>query len=99
MTLNAALITGSLVFFSGIYAVLTRKNLISILMGIELMLNGSAINFAAFAQFNNDDNGRIILIFIITIAALEAAVILGLIYAVFQKMRTLSVESISGMKH
>ena len=98
MNLTTVLVTGSLVFLLGIYAVLTRKNLISMLMGIELMLNGAAVNFAGFAQFNNDDGGRIMLIFIMTIAALEATVILGLIFAMYQKMKTLSVDALSGMK-
>ena len=67
-------------------------------MGMELVLNGAAINFAGFALFNNDDNGRIMILFIIAIAALEAAVILALIFALFQKIRTLSVDALSGLK-
>ncbi|MDH5654524.1 MAG: NADH-quinone oxidoreductase subunit NuoK [Spirochaetia bacterium] len=98
MNLHTVLLTGSLIFLLGIYTTLTRKNLISILMGMELILNGAAVQFAGFALFNNDGNGRVMAVFIITIAALEAAVILALIYSLYRKTGNLSSDSMSDLK-
>ena len=84
MTLQHYLVISAILFTLGIFAVLTRRNAISILMGIELILNSCNLNFAAFSRFViqpediTDISGQIIAIFGIVLAAAEAAVFLAI---------------------
>ena len=87
MTLQHYLVISAILFTLGVFAVLTRRNAISILMGIELILNSCNLNFAAFSRFMTpveDINGQIIAIFGIVLAAAEAAVFLAIILAILQ---------------
>ena len=79
--LQIYLLLSSLLFSLGIYAVISRRNAVAILMGIELILNSASINFVAFNRFGGMDNleGHIFTIFIIVLAAAEAAVALAFI--------------------
>ena len=72
-------------FISGILVMVARKNIVAILLGIELILNASALNFAAYSKFVNGNlDGHIMSLFIIVIAAAEAAVGLGIVIRFFQ---------------
>jgi len=88
------LMIASILFSLGIYAVVTRKNAVAILMGIELILNASNINFIAFNRFGGMDNleGHIFSIFVIVLAAAEAAVALAIIINLFKNINSVDVD-------
>ena len=95
------LVLGSILFALGMYGVLSRRNAIGILLSIELMLNGVAILFVAFARFVTSDQelaGQMFAIFIITQAAAEAAVGLAIVIAIYRQRRTVQVDQLDLMK-
>ena len=87
-------------FFIGIYGFLTRRNLITMLMSIELILNAVNINFIAFNKFLFADklDGLFFTIFIITIAAAEAAVAIAIIINLYRNYKSIDVEEVDTMK-
>ena len=87
-------------FFIGIYGFLTRRNLVTMLMSIELILNSVNINFVAFNKFLFPDklDGLFFTLFIITIAAAEAAVAIAIIINLYRNYHTLDVEEVDTMK-
>lgn len=93
-------LTLSAILFSlGIYAVLTRKNAIQVLMGIELILNSANINFIAFARYGNFGfSGQIISLFVIILAAAEAAIALAIVLNIYKHYSTVNVDEIDGLK-
>jgi len=80
------------------FTVLTRRNAIGVLMGIELMLNGAGLNFVAFSRFLQPVqttsllSGQVFTLFIIAIAAAEVAVALAIVLALYSRMKTIDVE-------
>ena len=94
------LMISSILFSLGIYAVITRKNAVAILMGIELILNSANINFIAFNRFGNFGSleGHIFTIFVIVLAAAEAAVALAIIINLFKNIGTVDVDKAQEMK-
>lgn len=90
----------AVLFCIGIYGVLSRRNAVSILMGIELMLNAANINLVAFGRFIHPEvlTGHIFTIFVLTIAAAEAAVGLAIIISVYRNMDTINVDNVDVMK-
>ncbi|MDH4198973.1 MAG: NADH-quinone oxidoreductase subunit NuoK [Spirochaetia bacterium] len=98
---NSYLILAIIIFCAGIFTVLTRKNIIGILLGIELMLNAGALNFIAFSFFRHesaDYSGHVFAIFVIVLAAAEAVVALAILLAVYQQRRSVSTDDISDLK-
>ena len=95
------LIVATFMFFIGIYGFLTRRNLISILMSVELILNSVNINFVAANHylFPNNLHGHFFTIFIIAIAASEAAVAIAIIINIYRKFKNINVENVSEMKY
>jgi NADH-quinone oxidoreductase subunit K len=92
--LNHFLFISLLVFVLGVYCVLTRKNAIGILMGVELILNSANINYVAFARFSSGTyDGQIFAIFVIMLAAAEAAIGLAIILGIYQTFGTIDVEA------
>jgi NADH-quinone oxidoreductase subunit K len=85
-------------FTIGVIGVLTRRNVIIILMSIELILNAVNINLVAFSRLYGDVNGQVFAIFIITDAAAEAAVGLGIILAFFRNRETLLADEMDLLK-
>jgi NADH-quinone oxidoreductase subunit K len=85
-------------FTIGVVGVLTRRNVIIILMSIELILNAVNINLVAFSNFFRSVDGQVFAIFVITDAAAEAAVGLGLIIALFRNKETLNADEIDLLK-
>jgi len=87
-------------FFIGVYGFLTRRNMITMLMSIELILNSVNINFIAFNKFLFADrlDGLFFTIFIITIAAAEAAVAIAIIINLYRNYHTIDVEEVNTMK-
>lgn len=83
-----------LVFLLGVFCVLTRRNAIGILMGIELVLNSANINYIAFARYGSTAyDGQIFAIFVIMLAAAEAAIGLAIVLGMYQQFQTIDVEA------
>jgi NADH-quinone oxidoreductase subunit K len=85
-------------FMTGVIGVMVRRNIIVILMSIELMLNAVNINLAAFSRQMQDVMGQVFALFVITVAAAEAAVGLGIILAYFRNKDTLNIDEMNIMK-
>jgi NADH-quinone oxidoreductase subunit K len=81
-----------IIFSFGMIAVLMRKNIIVMLMGIELMLNAVNLSFVAFAKETGNLNGHIMVFFVMTIAAAEAGVGLALVVAIYKKFREVNIR-------
>ena len=97
--LNHYLVVGGILFSLGLYTVLTRRNAISILMGVELILNSANINYVAFSHFGSGNvEGQIYAIFVIMLAAAEAAIGLAIVLAIFQIFHTIDVEAAETLK-
>jgi len=93
------LILSGLLFSFGIFAVLTRRNAIMVLMGIELILNAANINFIAFSRFITASlDGHVVAIFVIILAAAEAAIMLAIILNIYQNFNTVNVDEINQLK-
>jgi len=98
--LSYFLVVSTLMFFIGIYGFLTRKNLITILMSVELILNSVNINFVAFNRYLYPDQlqGHFFSLFIIAVAAAEAAVAIAIIISVYRQYSNIDVERVDTMK-
>lgn len=92
------LILAAALFTIGVIGVLTRRNIIIIFMSIELILNAVNINLVAFSRYWNQFTGQIYAIFVITVAAAEAAVGLGIIIALFRNKETVNADEIDLLK-
>ena len=93
LTLGAVLFAISIV---GIF--LNRRNVIILLMAIELMLLAVNINFVAFSHFLNDAAGQIMVFFILTVAAAESAIGLAILVVLFRNLNTINVEELDNLK-
>ena len=92
------LIVGALLFSVGLYVALAKRNVVGILMGIELMFNAVNLTFIAFSRFVESArpiSGHVFVIFIITVAAAEAAVALALAVLVYRNRTTIDVDKIN----
>lgn len=96
MTLTNFIILSLVLCAIGIYGVLTRRNLIGILLSVEVILNGANLNFAAFAHFRASDPtaGAIFPIFVMAVSACEMAVALAIIISMYRRRRLLDVYSL-----
>lgn len=94
MSANPFLVLSLCLFFIGLFGVLVRKNLLIILMSVELMLNGANLAFVAFGRELENMAGQMAVFFVITVAAAEAAVGLGLVIALFRNLKSVSTEEI-----
>jgi NADH:ubiquinone oxidoreductase subunit K len=95
------LILATLMFFVGIYGFLTRRNLITMLMSIELILNSVNINFVAFNRYLFPDKleGHFFSLIVIAVAAAEAAVAIAIIINIYRHFSNINVENIDEMKY
>ena len=98
--LQAFLITSSLLFCIGIWGLLNSRNAVRVLMSIELMLNAVNINLMAFSSYidNNLIQGQVFAIFVITVAAAEAAVGLAILLSLYRNRVTVDMESFNLLK-
>ncbi|MDR3436664.1 NADH-quinone oxidoreductase subunit NuoK [Telmatospirillum sp.] len=93
------LTVGAILFTLGVFGIfLNRRNVITILMSIELMLLAVNINFVAFSYFLNDLVGQIFAMFVLTVAAAETAIGLAIIVVFFRNRGTIAVQDINQMK-
>jgi NADH-quinone oxidoreductase subunit K len=90
--LQAYLVLAALVFAIGLFGVLTRRNAVGILLGIELMLNAVNINLVSFARFRADVGGLVFTMFTIAITVAEVAVGLAIVIAIFRARRTIEAD-------
>lgn len=97
-SLSSFLIVSSFLFCLGMYTVLTRRNAIGILMGIELVLNAAALNFVAFSRFLQPSekvsllSGHVFTLFIIAVAAAEVVVAIAIVLSLYSRTKTIDVE-------
>ena len=102
--LSAYLLVSGFLFAAGLACILIRKNVIQILIGVELVLNAAALNFVAFSHFVPPKSpelamsGQVAAIFVIVLAAAEAVVALALILAVFHLYRTVRMDEVKDLK-
>ena len=96
--LSYYLVLSAILFMIGAVGVLTRRNAIIIFMCIELMLNAVNITFVAFSYYLNQLSGQVIVFFVITVAAAEAAVGLGIMVALYRNRESLNVDEINLLK-
>lgn len=91
----------SIVLFSlGLLAIFIRKNAITVLMGVELILNSCNINFIAFAKYGNFGfSGQIFALFVIILAAAEAAIALAIILNIYKNFDHVNIDEIDGLKN
>ena len=101
ISIDYILTMSTIMFFIGAYGFLTRKNLITMLMSIELVLNAVNINFVAFNKYLYPENmqGHFFSMFIIGIAAAEAAVAIAIIINIYRNIQNIDVENIDQMKY
>lgn len=93
------LAVSAVLFSLGLCAVLTRRNAVSILIGIELIINASALNFIAFSRYNGSVvEGSLFVLFIIVLAAAEAVTALALILALQKRTRTVEIDKTNSLK-
>jgi NADH-quinone oxidoreductase subunit K len=99
VTLSHFLVVGALLFALGIYTVATRRNAVGVLMGVELILNGANVNFVAFERYVvGGITGHVFALFVIVLAAAEAAVGLAIVLAIFQTFRSIDVRTLDAMR-
>ena len=99
ITLSHFLVVSALLFVFGMFAVLTRRNAIAMLMGIELILNSANLNFVAFSRYVvGGVAGQMIAVFVIVLAAAEAAVALAIVLDIYQKLGTISPDETRELK-
>lgn len=97
--LNAYLIVGAVLFICGVVCMASKRNGIGILMGVELVLNGANINFVAFARYTSLGlDGQIVSLFVIVLAAAEAAVALAIALNFYNNHLTIDVDRAENLK-
>ncbi|MFZ4554133.1 MAG: NADH-quinone oxidoreductase subunit NuoK [Betaproteobacteria bacterium] len=99
LTLSHYLVLGAILFAISIVGIfLNRKNVIILLMAIELMLLAVNINFIAFGHYLQDISGQVFVFFILTVAAAESAIGLAILVVLFRNLRTINVDDINTLK-
>lgn len=97
--LTEYLVVSAILFSLGVFAVITRKNAILVLMGLELILNSANINFIAFSRYGTFNlEGHVASIFVIILAAAEAAVALAIVLNIFQNYKHVNIDEIDTMR-
>ena len=97
--LSQYLVISAALFSLGIMAVLTRKNAVNVLMGVELILNSANINLVAFSRFSSANlDGQLFAIFVIVIAAAEAAVALAIVLSMYRLLKSINLDKADTLK-
>ena len=99
ISLSHYLVLGAILFCISVAGIfLNRKNVIIILMAIEIMLLAVNMNFVAFSRYMGDISGQVFVFFILTVAAAEAAIGLAILVVLFRNRRTINVEELDSLK-
>lgn len=98
--LSHYLVVSALSFGIGLMIIITRRNAIAVLMGIELMLNSAGLNFVAFSKFTRADSveGQVVTLFVIVIAAAEAAVAIALVLNIYNNLNTVEITDAHSLR-
>ena len=98
--LNHYLMLGALLFVCGVVCMAVKRNAIGVLMGVELVLNGAGVNFVAFSRFNPDFGieGQVFALFVIVLAAAEAAIALAIVLNFYNNHMTVDVDTAEELK-
>lgn len=90
------LVVGAILFSAGMFCVLTRRNAIGVLMGVELILNAANVNFIAFSRYSSGGyDGQVFSIFVIMLAAAEAAIGLAIVLGIYRKFHAIDVSEMT----
>jgi NADH-quinone oxidoreductase subunit K len=93
------LFVSTILFSLGIFGIVTRKNAVMVLMGVELILNAANINFIAFARYGNFGfQGQLMALFVIVLAAAEAAIALAIVLNIYKVFSSVNVDEIDRLK-
>jgi NADH-quinone oxidoreductase subunit K len=99
MTLTHYLVLAAILFAISVFGIfMNRKNVIVLLMAIELMLLAVNMNFVAFSKYLGDTGGQIFVFFILTVAAAESAIGLAILVVLFRNLRSINVEDLDALK-
>ncbi|GAB4152813.1 MAG: NADH-quinone oxidoreductase subunit NuoK [Planctomycetota bacterium] len=101
VALNQLLIVSSIIFGIGVFTVVARRNMIAVLIGVELMLNSATLNLVAFSKYSDSlsqFSGQIIAVFVMALAVAEAAVGLALVIALYRRFASVESESADTLK-
>ena len=98
ITINHYMAVSAALLLIGTVGVLTRRNIVVILMSIELILNGVNVNLIAFSKYHNQVTGQVFAIFVIAVAVAEAAVGLGVLIALFRNKGTVQADEVDLLK-
>ncbi len=97
--LNHFLVLSAILFSLGVYVVVSRRNAVAILMGVELILNSASINFVAFSHYTTSSmGGQMFAIFVIVLAAAESVVALAIVLSIYQQFRTIDADEASTLR-
>jgi NADH-quinone oxidoreductase subunit K len=94
VTVHHFVVLSAVLFALGLFCVVTRRNALGILMGIELILNSANVNYVAFARYSQSGyDGQVFAIFVIMLAAAEAAIGLAIVLGIYQTFETIDVDA------
>ena len=97
--LNHFLVLSGIVFAIGLLTVATRRNAVAVLMGVELIINAAALNFVAYSHYvEGNVGGQVFAVFIIVLAAAEAAIALAIVLAIFRQFRSIDATDTSTLR-
>ncbi len=101
VTLEHYLVVGAILFALGIFTVVTRKNAVGVLLGVELVLTAAALNCVAFDHFAAEPvmSGQVFAVFIIALAASEAAIALAIVLQVYRNYRSIMADRLTALKN
>lgn len=97
-SIEGVLVLSAVLFFIGVLGVLTKKNIITIFMCIELMLNSVNLSLIAFSKMHHDPTGQLLVFFVMTVAAAEVAVGLAIVISLFRTRQTTNIDEINLLK-
>jgi NADH-quinone oxidoreductase subunit K len=99
ITLDHFLVLSAILLSLGVFTILTQRNAVRVLMGVELVLNAASLNFVAFSRYGQTGlTGQVVAIFIIVLAAAESAVALAIVLSIFRQMREIDVDDIDSLR-
>jgi len=98
MLLNQFLLLSAVLFCIGVFGVLSRRNAVSVLMSIEILLNAVNINLIAFAVYHGNVGGQVFALFVIAVAAAEVGVGLAIVLMLYRNRRSIDISTVDLMK-
>jgi NADH-quinone oxidoreductase subunit K len=98
MSLGPYLMLSGIIFSIGLVGVTTSRNVLKVLMSLELLLAASNLSFVAFSKFNGDYAGQLIVFFVILVAAAEVAIGLAIVVLMYRRISTISADDLKEMK-